>query len=201
MYMSLKVIEALNILRNAAENDFERHRLDILINDLTAPPTVEIINENQQAFNGSIYYKNKNHLHYDKCTNIHREVFRYYNGKIPEGYDIHHIDNNPNNNDISNLQMLTRLEHRAIHSKPSVRKICPYCGKEFTLKHPSEKKKFCSTKCSSQSQKIIVERICPTCGKKFVLDKPCRKNIYCSRSCASKARFKSKSTLETPKTD
>ena len=194
MKFTPEVFAALATLRNAAENDFERHRLDVLERDLTAPPQVEIINENQQFFNGNIYYKNQRHLHYDKCTNIHREVFSYYNGEIPDGYDIHHIDNNPANNNISNLQMLTRLEHRAVHSKPVVKRNCLYCGKEFTLKYPSEKKKFCSVECVHKSQKITIERICPACGKKFTLDKPCRKKIYCSQSCANKSRPKTNST-------
>ena len=200
MKFTPEVVAALAVLRNAAENDFERHRLDVLQRDLTSPPQVEILDENRQKFNGNIYYKNKRHQHYDKCTNIHREVFSYCNGEIPEGYEIHHIDNDPANNNISNLQMLTKLEHRTVHSKPIVVKTCIYCGKKFTLKYPSEKKKFCSIECVHKKQKKIVERICPACGKKFTLDKPCRKKIYCSQSCANKARHKNKSTPEASKT-
>lgn len=34
---------------------------------------------------------------------------------IPEGYLIHHVDEDPWNNDIDNLQMLTFAEHNTIH--------------------------------------------------------------------------------------
>ena len=47
---------------------------------------------------------------------MHKYVWEYYNGKIPSGYDIHHIDGNKANNDISNLQLLTREEHKRLHA-------------------------------------------------------------------------------------
>ena len=40
-------------------------------------------------------------------------VWIWFNGQIPQGYDIDHIDNNPMNNNLSNLQLLTRKENLA----------------------------------------------------------------------------------------
>ena len=40
-------------------------------------------------------------------------VWVWFNGQIPQGYDIDHIDNNPLNNKLSNLQLLTRKENLA----------------------------------------------------------------------------------------
>lgn len=45
-----------------------------------------------------------------------RYVWEQKNGKIPEGLIIHHIDENPSNDDISNLAMLTKAEHAMIHA-------------------------------------------------------------------------------------
>ena len=42
---------------------------------------------------------------------LHRQIWIDNNGEIPEGYVIHHKDNNPLNNDIDNLQ----LEEKGIH--------------------------------------------------------------------------------------
>lgn len=52
------------------------------------------------------------------CPNVrmHRYVWEYYNGPIPEGYEVHHIDGNKGNNDISNLQLLTISEHKKFHA-------------------------------------------------------------------------------------
>ena len=64
---------------------------------------------------------------------LHREVWKHFNGEIPEGYVIHHIDGDPSNNDLANLQMLTRSEHVKLHM--GVKKyVCKFCGKEFESK-------------------------------------------------------------------
>ena len=43
-------------------------------------------------------------------------VWRSFYGDIPEGYEIHHIDSNHENNDISNLTIMTRSEHHRYHA-------------------------------------------------------------------------------------
>ena len=42
---------------------------------------------------------------------IHRGVWEAFNGEIPEGMDVDHIDNNPANNALSNLQILSRKDN------------------------------------------------------------------------------------------
>lgn len=51
-----------------------------------------------------------NHVSYA----LHRVLYTCYLGPC-EGYDIHHIDFNPLNNDLQNLQKLTREEHILLH--------------------------------------------------------------------------------------
>lgn len=55
---------------------------------------------------------------YYRCTksrkvhvSLHRYVWEKHNGPIPDGYDIHHIDWNKLNNDISNLELISHSEH------------------------------------------------------------------------------------------
>ena len=52
--------------------------------------------------------------------NNYRKIYLSYHpelkGKIPKGYIIHHIDGNRKNNDISNLKMMTKLEHDRLHN-------------------------------------------------------------------------------------
>jgi hypothetical protein len=50
----------------------------------------------------------------------YRKIWEDFNGPIPKepngrSYQIHHIDGNSNNNDISNLQCITIFEHYQIH--------------------------------------------------------------------------------------
>lgn len=46
----------------------------------------------------------------------YRKIYeQYYNTSIPKGYHIHHIDGNPNNNDIENLICVSPQAHFNIH--------------------------------------------------------------------------------------
>jgi hypothetical protein len=47
---------------------------------------------------------------------LHRVMWASVHGEIPEGMQIHHIDDNKANNAIENLQCVTDLEHRRIHA-------------------------------------------------------------------------------------
>jgi len=53
--------------------------------------------------------------YYGKTTGkrelMHRVVWEHFNGKIPKGHDIHHIDHNKENNNINNLELYTKAEH------------------------------------------------------------------------------------------
>lgn len=51
-----------------------------------------------------------------KGQQLGRAVYEEFYGPILPGYDVHHIDGNRNNNDISNLILLSHDEHHKIHS-------------------------------------------------------------------------------------
>lgn len=59
------------------------------------------------------YFRSTNRI---KSILLHRAVWEYYNGKIPQGYDIHHKDGNKTNNKINNLELLRKDEHARLHS-------------------------------------------------------------------------------------
>ena len=46
---------------------------------------------------------------------LHREVWKAHHGPIPKGCIIHHRDGNPLNNDIDNLECVTRKQHGERH--------------------------------------------------------------------------------------
>jgi len=46
---------------------------------------------------------------------VYRSIYRDHFGPIPKGYQIHHIDGNYENNDISNLECLSPKEHALRH--------------------------------------------------------------------------------------
>ena len=48
---------------------------------------------------------------------LHQAIWMYFNNRpIPQGHDIHHIDHDYTNNQIDNLQLLTKEEHRILHA-------------------------------------------------------------------------------------
>ena len=51
-----------------------------------------------------------------RTTKKHRRIYEdFYNIRIPSDMDIHHIDGNHNNNEITNLKLVTLQEHYDIH--------------------------------------------------------------------------------------
>ena len=47
---------------------------------------------------------------------MHRVVWGFYNGEIPEGFDVHHINNDREDNRIENLECLPKPEHTRLYS-------------------------------------------------------------------------------------
>lgn len=62
---------------------------------------------------GRKYFSNSN----VKPRSMHCYVWSYYNGEIPKGYEVHHKDLNRYNNDISNLELLEKHEHKKLHGQ------------------------------------------------------------------------------------
>ncbi|GHV89874.1 hypothetical protein AGMMS50268_03770 [Spirochaetia bacterium] len=72
-----------------------------------------------QYFNGVKYTKRV--TGYFLSTNgdrtlMHRDVWQYNNGPIPDDFDIHHKDHDKSNNGIENLEMLSKSEHARMYS-------------------------------------------------------------------------------------
>ena len=67
-----------------------------------------------QYFNGRKYTE-RNHGYFMATTTprtlMHRDVWEKTNGAIPPLHDVHHIDHDITNNDIKNLELLSKQEH------------------------------------------------------------------------------------------
>lgn len=86
------------------------------------------------------------------------------NRYLTEEETVHHIDGNPLNNDLSNLTILTRINHAkqdALHRK-DVQAKCIWCDKVFTIKGSKLRQRerdkagpFCSKSCSGKYGKYV----------------------------------------------
>lgn len=80
---------------------------------------VNVISDTIQEFNGERFYLCGNYYsnqERDGEKRLHRIVYDYHNGAIPDGLQVHHKDHDRSNNDNDNLELMTHAEHRAHHA-------------------------------------------------------------------------------------
>ena len=130
-----------------------------------------------KEFNGKRYYRNKAGYFCVQTRRgsdlLHRSVWEYHNGPIPEGHVVHHIDGDRANNNIENLTLVTFQEHAGIHMK-----------NEENIAHLDE------IRVSRWADAPCKEYVCETCGATFssrasgrYKDTPPR---FCSKHCCNK---------------
>ena len=125
---------------------------------------------------------------------LHRAVYKNHFGEIPDGLDVHHIDGDKANNDISNLELLSRSDHLRHHalenpipkvdfSKLVFETFCQDCGCKVTRKVKTKicLCKQCQYKRSHKKSKKITS--CSHCGEEFLT----AKGNYCSQRCVNLA--------------
>lgn len=137
---------------------------------------------------------------------LHCYVWRYYNGDIPDGYHIHHVDGDKDYNDIQNLKCVKEHTHLKYHS--SKRAIEHYDEiRENLIKnaapkaaewHSSDEGRRWHSEHAKRITANLSEKefVCKCCGKHF-LKKPLGQNKYCSNACRTKARYQSGVDNET----
>lgn len=129
---------------------------------------------------------------------LHRYVWSYYKGEIKKGHQVHHIDNNKDNNDISNLIVMTGKEHLTMHGKERMKDKDLF--NRFHSQGIIEAKKWHKSKEGIQWHKEHYEKmkgsfyqedeyICTNCGNKFIAVKS-KENKYCTNKCKSANRRK-----------
>ena len=133
---------------------------------------------------------------------LHVAIWEFYSGQtVPKGYEVHHKDGNPFNNDYSNLECLPRSEHRAMwkakdpeKQRKHLEKIRPLSaawhrspeGLEWHRQHAEE----------SIGKRTAKQCVCEFCGKEF--DSTCTTPVrFCSHNCSVKYDYRAKTRFET----
>lgn len=135
-----------------------------------------------------------------KRYRLHRYIWEYYNGEIPKDYDIHHKDHNKFNNEIDNLELLSKVEHLKRHSeemseelKEKYRKNLNENARPKAIEwHKSKEGREWHKKHFEVSlgNRIKQKFICKNCGKEYeTLSNGINK--FCSNNCRSAYRRKS----------
>lgn len=131
---------------------------------------------------------------------LHVYVWRHYNGEIPEGYHVHHRDENKSHNDIENLTCIDQSAHLSFHQQERAEtdrdriienlntRVRPYAS----AWHRSEAGRKWHSMNAKRHTATVKEReyCCQYCGETFY-KKPLGKIVYCSNKCRAAARRKS----------
>lgn len=142
-------------------------------------------------------YYSQNGSRPDLESFYHRQLWRDEHGEIPEGHHIHHIDENPLNNDIENLECLSVADHLARHPRDdwdyaahleSVRHLANEWhrseeGREWHRKHWPES--------LGRIFDEYEEKVCEQCGGKYETNASHKKSRFCSNNCKSAWRRES----------
>lgn len=149
-----------------------------------------------QYFNGVKFTRDDKTGYYLNSTlhiRMHRYVWEFYNGTIPDGYEIHHIDKDRGNNMIENLVMMKSSIHQSMHmyervhtdeekTRKHLEEIRPLASAWHSSKEGSEWHKEHYKKCSEKLHEPK-EFTCKQCGKKFITTAAGGK--FCCNACKS----------------
>lgn len=131
---------------------------------------------------------------------MHVYVWEYYNGPVPEGFHVHHADEDKANNDIENLELLKGSVHLSLHGKANavirhdeMVKILSECARPKAKEwHRSDAGRLWHKAHYLKMQNRLYsshEFVCQNCGKEFQSSQVNSK--FCSNSCKSVFRRKS----------
>lgn len=127
---------------------------------------------------------------------LHRFVWLCERGEIPKGFQIHHIDNNKENNDISNLMLVSVKRHRSLHEKPKFSEESRQVLRDNINKNREKLNKYHSSEegrkqKSETAKKLWAEGkmtkpntyICEICGKEYIRRSKPANHRFCSYEC------------------
>lgn len=156
-----------------------------------------------QEFNGIIFKMDCNTGYYycwmDGASKLmHRYVWEFYNGKIPENYHIHHKDGNKANNSIDNLECIHKHDHLSQHAielmdsgRIDVKANLDKARVQASIWHGSEEGRKWHSEHSKELWKNMpmTTKICDCCGKEFEINiNSASHTRFCSNKCKSKWR-------------
>ena len=187
--------EIFKLLRESVEDEREAKIVEDLVNkiELKMLP-IEVVDEKHVKFSGVTYCKDADDNRYYVKTSLTRNIWHYYYGEIPNGFEVHHKDFNKDNNDISNFQLLTKAEHTILHFEKRLKIFkCKVCGKEFEGVSFFNNNCYCSDKCreigikNQAWRKNLITYTCEYCGREFKALKY-HNYKFCSQECINKSK-------------
>lgn len=146
-------------------------------------------------YRGGYYERTDKSARPKRTIRLHRAIWEAEQGPIPDGWQVHHRDEDVGNNSLANLECIPAGEHRRIHlatkpiprpdwgDKPLVGCVCADCGAAIQRKRPGPQPvcKSCQYRRAEQRRKH--EKTCTHCGAQF----RSRAGNFCSQRCVNLA--------------
>lgn len=138
------------------------------------------------------YYNSANRIY------LHRYIWEKEHGSIPRGFEIHHIDGDAENNDLSNLTLLTADEHKAHHANLITDERREFLKRNMEEKarpaaiewHKSESGREWHKEHYEEMKHLLHKKgtfVCESCGCSYETTDT-KANRFCSNACKSKWR-------------
>jgi hypothetical protein len=142
------------------------------------------------------YYPFRNNRRLPGVGALHQAIWKHHNGPIPPGMQIHHKDEDFLNNDPSNLECLTRGEHRSKHlgCSPALRKALDRLRPLTKEWHASEEGLAWHSEHAKEIYKsrIPLVKNCLQCQSEFKNMARRDTDLFCSRACYQKWHYRQK---------
>lgn len=145
------------------------------------------------------YYLSSRKTDIGRAERLHRYVWRFYNGDIPNGYHVHHVDENKAHNDIDNLSLIPKREHLALHGNERWERESEWMKKNLKENavpaskawHASEEGRAWHSVHGKKVADSIEPKtyVCEYCHKEYKAVNTGR-NRFCSGACQSAFRRK-----------
>lgn len=126
---------------------------------------------------------------------LHRQKWMDEHGEIPDGHVIHHVDDDPLNNDIENLEAVSRSEHAERHpdmggtaSAEHLEKMLEAAAEWHQSEEGAEwhKEQYERTKDELHKKRYTHE--CVVCGGEYQTNRK-EKTKFCSKECENKEQY------------
>jgi len=141
------------------------------------------------VFNGRVYAWNGRYFRKSRSF-LHRDVWIHFNGPIPKGYHVHHIDHDTRNNAIENLQMVWGTTHLSTHQRAMSKPKPVWAYPALQAWRESEAGKAALSEMGRRNSVYLgqeKEFKCECCGEYFNAPNVGH-NRFCSNNCKSKWR-------------
>lgn len=146
-----------------------------------------------------VYYTPSGTHRKNGVKRLHQEIWEDAHGPIPEGWVVHHIDGDPLNNDIDNLECLPRGPHQSQHLSERMENMDDAEVKSMLDRIRPLSKAWHSTPEGKALHRELAKNLrprekhrytCSYCGKEFEAYRAQRDtgNRYCSAKCSAAFR-------------